>query len=140
MRKNNVDICRDSALAYANSNRWIWRGRYCSTCAPTMYHEAKRPGSALATCKLSSALDRGCLDFSVIRDTFNVAFVDGLLDSLDRLISKRLVLKHCIIVSMRSSCDPLRLYLQKASSSSVRLYVSGYIKYTNVNSNVIHPQ
>lgn len=70
----------------------------------------------------------------------DMCLVDLLLDSLDSLIGKRLVFKHCDTVSQPSLITRIKLDLQNVSSSSVRPYVSGYMKYTNKNSKLIHPQ
>ena len=86
------------------------------------------------------AFNPGGLNFAVIFGSFDVTLVNSLLDSSDRLIGERVILKYCTEVSVWSVVVVAEFHLQNVSSSSVRLYVSGYMKYTNVNSNVIHPQ
>jgi hypothetical protein len=91
--------------------------------------------------RLDSALNRPSLDLAInaINLALKMVLVDLFLDSLDSLVGECLVFEHCVIVSNKSqSCDARNL--QKANSSRVRLYVSGYMKYTNIPSNVIHPQ
>ena len=70
----------------------------------------------------------------------NVSLVDLLLDSMDGLVGKGLVFEHCFLISTCLYPPNQPQNLQKVSSSKVRPYVSGYMKYTNKNSNVIQPQ
>ena len=76
-------------------------------------------------------------------DTINVTMfmvlVDLLLDGSNSLIGERLVFEHCSVVSFDSFLSSA-IDLQKVNSSSVRLYVSGYRKYTKMSSKVIQPQ
>ena len=67
--------------------------------------------------------------------------MDLLLHSLDGLVGERLVLEHCAYKSASDShMRRGRGDLQKASSSSVRPWVSGYIQKTKPNSKQIQPQ
>ena len=78
---------------------------------------------------LSSALDSSSLHLAVLGNrSVVVAVVDSLLDSSDSLVGKLLVFEHCEQVSGSSIQVVFVMYLQKASSSSVRLYVSGYMR------------
>ena len=78
---------------------------------------------------LCRALDGSSLHLAVLGNrSIVVAVVDGLLDSPDSLVGKLLVFEHCEKVSGSSIQVVFVMYLQKASSSSVRLYVSGYIR------------
>ena len=72
--------------------------------------------------------------------SINLRCVNLFLHSLDSLISEGFIFEHCHRISKLFLKVDLQYDLQNASSSSVRLYVSGYIKYTNRNSNEIHPQ
>lgn len=72
--------------------------------------------------------------------TIAMCSVDLLFHSLNSLVCERLIFEHCHLVSKHASIQNPWLDLQKVSSSRVRLYVSGYMKYTNKNSKVIHPQ
>lgn len=67
--------------------------------------------------------------------------VDLLLHSLDGLVGESLVLKHCAYKSASDSrLRRGRGDLQKASSSRVRPWVSGYIEKTKPSSKKIQPQ
>lgn len=87
-----------------------------------------------------SALNSGDVCLVAVFLSIDVSFVDLLLDSLDGLVGERLVFEHYFNISDFPSKKSSGFDLQKVSSSSVRLYVSGYMKYTNKNSNVIQPQ
>ena len=121
--------------------RRSWTAKTLYICQVTANLGARATWSMVARFSLRCALDGSGLHLAVLGSrSLNVTVVDRLLNSSDRLICKLLVFEHCIGVSNSPGNNVLNLYLQKASSSSVRLYVSGYMKYTNKNSKVIHPQ
>jgi len=97
--------------------------------------------STVILASLDGALDSPSL--GLLMDTINFSmlmiFVDLLLDGSDSLIGERLIFEHCLLVSV-TPLLPRAGYLQKVNSSSVRLYVSGYMKYTKMSSKVIQPQ
>jgi hypothetical protein len=78
---------------------------------------------------LDSTLNGPSLDlaFHAINLALEMILVDLFLDGLDSLVGEFLVFEHCFVVSIKSnSCEARNL--QKANSSRVRLYVSGYMK------------
>ena len=62
--------------------------------------------------------------------TSAIVVAHDLFDSMHRLVGVSLVLEHCVELVTWLLPTLLGLNLRKASSSSVRLYVSGKKKYT----------
>ena len=83
----------------------------------------------MLTAHLDGALD--CPSLDLVTETLHVAvlvvLVDLFLDSADRLVGQSLVFEHCAVVSGIIQTREMG-NLRKVNSSSVRLYVSGYMK------------
>lgn len=98
--------------------RKVVRARLCF-CADTMCVRSFQC-TVVSKC-LCAAFDGGSLDLGLLADALDVALVDLLLDGLDSLVGKSLVLKHWEMVSKCSDPRLAGFDLQKASSSRVRL-------------------
>ena len=86
------------------------------------------------------SLNRGAFDFAVLGIMLRMGFINLLLNSLDSFVGESFIFEHCFNVSLGTHLAYVAQHLQKANSSRVRLCVSGYMRYTNMNSKEIQPQ